>query len=268
VKKSSLICSALICGTLAMAPAITFAQTGSAPAASGQSGTAAPVHHTAAAAGTTATHTDPALLHPATLKAQAPAEYDVKFTTTAGDFVVHVKRDSAPLGADRFWNLVKHGFFNNAAFFRVVPGFVVQFGLNANPAVNKAWDNAKFQDDPVKDSNHAGTLTFATAGPNTRTTQLFINLAENPRLDGMGFSPFGTVTSGMDVIQKIYAGYGEQPDQEQITEHGAAYLTKNFPKLDVIKATVVTSPLPAAPVHHTTTPAAKKPAAAAAPSNQ
>jgi peptidyl-prolyl cis-trans isomerase A (cyclophilin A) len=264
--KSSLIYSALICGTLAIAPAITFAQTGSAPATGGQSKTAAPVHHTAAA-GTTATHTDPALLHPATLKAQAPAEYDVKFVTSAGDFVVHVKRDSAPLGADRFWNLVKHGFFNNAAFFRVVPGFVVQFGLNANPAVNKAWDNAKFPDDPVKDSNHAGTLTFATAGPNTRTTQLFINLAENPRLDGMGFSPFATVTSGMDVIQKIYAGYGEQPDQEQITAHGAAYLTKSFPKLDVIKATVITSPLPATPVHHTT-PAAKKPAAAAAPSNQ
>lgn len=267
MKKSSILYSALICGTLAIAPAITFAQTGSAPAA-GKTGTTAPVHHTATAGTGTATHTDPALLHPATLKAQAPAEYDVKFVTSAGDFVVHVKRDSAPLGADRFWNLVKHGFFNNAAFFRVVPGFVVQFGLNANPAVNKAWDNAKFQDDPVKDSNHAGTLTFATAGPNTRTTQLFINLAENPRLDGMGFSPFATVTSGMDVVQKIYAGYGEQPDQEQITEHGAAYLTKSFPKLDVIKATVITSPLPAAPVHHTTTPAAKKPAAAVAPSNQ
>ena len=255
-----IIYSALICGALAIAPAITFAQTGGAAAPSGQAAAkpaTAPVHHTAAA-GTTATRTDPALLHPATLKAQSPAEYDVKFVTSAGDFVVHVKRDSAPLGADRFWNLVKHGFFNNAAFFRVVPGFVVQFGLNANPAVNKAWDSAKFADDPVKDSNHAGTLTFATAGPNTRTTQLFINLAENPRLDGMGFSPFATVTSGMDVVQKIYAGYGEQPDQEQITEHGAAYLTKSFPKLDVIKATVITSPLPAAPVHHT---------APAAPSN-
>jgi peptidyl-prolyl cis-trans isomerase A (cyclophilin A) len=260
VKKRALIYSALICGTLAMAPAVTFGQTGTAPAA-------APAHH-AAAAGTTATHTDPALLHPATLKAQAPAEYDVKFVTSAGDFVVHVKRDSAPLGADRFWNLVKHGFFNNAAFFRVVPGFVIQFGLNANPAVNKAWENANIQDEPVKGSNVMGTLTYAkTEAPNTRSSQLFINIADNPRLDQMGFSPFGTITSGMDVVQKIYAGYGEQPNQDEITQHGAAYLTKNFPKLDVIKATVITSPLPATPVHHTTTPAAKKPAAAAAPSN-
>ena len=239
MKKSSLIYSALICGTLAIAPAITFAQTGSAPAASGQSGTAAPVHHTAAAAGTTATHTDPALLHPATLKAQAPAEYDVKFTTTAGDFVVHVKSDSAPLGADRFWNLVKHGFFNNAAFFRVVPGFVVQFGLNANPAVNKAWDNAKFQDDPVKDSNHAGTLTFATAGPNTRTTQLFINFGNNSFLDGQGFSPFGQVTKGMDVALKLHSGYGERPDQGAITTQGKTYLEKNFPNLDTIQSTTI-----------------------------
>ncbi len=245
------------CALIAAAPVIAQAQ-----ATSSSTGTPATQHKSAH----TATHTDPALLHPASLKAQAPAEYDVKFVTSAGDFVVHVTRASAPIGADRFWNLVRHGFFNNAAFFRVVPGFVVQFGLSANPAVNKAWDNAKIQDDPVKETNHAGTLTFATAGPNTRTTQLFINLAENPRLDGMGFAPFGMITSGMDVVQKIYAGYGEQPDQGEITEKGKAYLDKNFPKLDVIKATVITSPLPA-PAHHTAAPAAKKPATAAAPSN-
>ena len=248
-----------LCTSLAFIPVVVHAQ------ASGSStSSTAPAHKSTSHTATT--HTDPALLHPASLKAQAPAEYDVKFVTTAGDFVVHVKRESAPLGADRFWNLVKHGFFNNAAFFRVVPGFVVQFGLSANPAVNKAWDNAKIQDDPVKESNHIGTLTFATAGAGTRTTQLFINLAENPRLDQMGFAPFGTITSGMDVVQKIYAGYGEQPDQGEITDKGKAYLEKNFPKLDVIKATIITSPAPAAPVHHTTTTPAKKPAAA--PSNQ
>jgi peptidyl-prolyl cis-trans isomerase A (cyclophilin A) len=253
--KGSLIRIA-VCSSLAFIPALAHAQ---ASGSSASSSAAAPAHKSATAS--TATHTDPALLHPAQLKAQSPAEYDVKFVTTAGDFVVHVTRASAPIGADRLWNLVKHGFFNNAAFFRVVPGFVVQFGLSANPAVNKAWDNAKIQDDPVKDSNHAGTLTFATAGPNTRTTQLFINLAENPRLDQMGFAPFGTITSGMDVVQKIYAGYGEQPDQGEITDKGKAYLDKNFPKLDVIKATIITSPLPVAPVHHTTAPAATKPAA-------
>jgi peptidyl-prolyl cis-trans isomerase A (cyclophilin A) len=253
-----------VASALALVPAAVLAQAQATPSPS-----AAPAaQHKSTTGARTATHTDPALLHPATLKAQSPAEYDVKFTTTAGDFVVHVTRASAPIGADRFWNLVRHGFFTNAAFFRVVPGFVVQFGLNANPAVNKAWDGAKIQDDPVKETNHAGTLTFATAGPNTRTTQLFINLAENPRLDGMGFAPFGTITSGVDVVQKIYAGYGEQPDQEQITEHGKTYLDKNFPKLDVIKAAIVTSPLPATPVHHTTAPAAKKPAAATPPSNQ
>lgn len=254
--KGSLIRLA-VCSSLAFIPAFAHAQaTGS---------TAAPAHKTA----TAATHTDPALLHPATLKAQAPAEYDVKFVTTAGDFVVHVKRDSAPLGADRFWNLVKHGYFNNAAFFRVVPGFVVQFGLSANPAVNKAWENANIHDEPVKASNVAGSLTFAkTDSPNTRSTQLFINLADNPRLDQSGFAPFGNITSGMDVVQKIYAGYGEQPDQGEIANKGKAYLDKNFPKLDVIKATVITSPVQAAPVHHSATPAAKKPAAAAAPSNQ
>jgi peptidyl-prolyl cis-trans isomerase A (cyclophilin A) len=240
-----------VCSLFAIVPAVAKAQATSA--------TAPAAHHAASA-----THTDPALLHPARLTAQAPAEYDVKFTTTAGDFTVHVKRDSAPIGADRFWNLVRHGFFTNAAFFRVVPGFVVQFGLSANPAVNKAWENAKIQDDPVKDSNHAGTLTFATAGANTRTTQLFINLGENVRLDQMGFAPFGTITSGMDVVQKIYSGYGEQPDQGEITEKGKAYLDKNFPKIDMIKSAVITSPLPSA-VHHTA-PAAKKPAAAA-PSN-
>src|ERR1700735_1000242 len=128
--------------------------------------------HSATTPRTTHMTTDPALLHPATLILKAPATYEVKFTTTKGDFVVQVNRAWAPIGADRFYNLVKHGFFTDAAFFRVVPGFIVQFGLSANPAVNKVWDKASIKDDPVTQSNHPGYLTFATAGPNTRTTQL------------------------------------------------------------------------------------------------
>jgi peptidyl-prolyl cis-trans isomerase A (cyclophilin A) len=194
---------------------------------------------------------DPALLHPATLVAKAPATYEVKFSTTKGDFVVQVNRAWAPLGADRFYNLVKHGYFTDAAFFRVVPGFIVQFGLSANPAVNKVWAKANIKDDPVTQSNKPGTLTFATAGPNTRTTQLFINFGNNAPLDGQGFAPFGLVTSGMDVVKQIYSGYGEAPDQGAITSQGKAYLDKSFPKLDSIKsATIVpAAAAPAAPAH-------------------
>jgi peptidyl-prolyl cis-trans isomerase A (cyclophilin A) len=218
--------------------------------------TAAAPKQSSATQHTASTRLDPALLHPSTLKATAPDEYEVTFKTTAGDFVVKVNRAWAPLGADRFYNLVRHGFFSNAAFFRVVPGFVVQFGLNANPAVNAAWEKAYIKDDPVTQSNHTGFLTFATAGPNTRTTQLFISLGENASLDKMGFSAFGQVTSGMDVVQKIFPGYGESPDQAQITAEGKTYLDKNFPKLDHIISATVTSPAPAAPVHHTAKPAA------------
>src|SRR6202451_289379 len=157
----------------------------------------------------TAPHSDPALLHPATLTAKAPDVYEVTFKTTAGDFVVTVTRAWAPIGADRFYNLVKHRFFTDAAFFRVMPDFIVQFGLSANPAVNKVWDKASIKDDPVTQSNNTGYLTFETAGPGTRTSQLFVNLGENAALDGQGFAAFGKVTTGTDVVQKIYAGYGE-----------------------------------------------------------
>ncbi len=189
----------------------------------------------------------PSLLNPASLTARAPADFKARFTTSAGDFVVEVHRDWAPLGADRFYNLVRRGFFTNASFFRVVPGFVVQFGLNADPAINQVWQKATIQDDPVKQSNTRGRLVFATAGPNTRTTQLFINFADNARLDGMGFAPFGEVIDGMDVVDKIYAGYREQPRQDLITEKGDAYLSQNFPKIDKIKMARVL--LPAAPAH-------------------
>ena len=254
----------LIVLLIALAPAATPAQAQSqTPAPAAKPATAARPH-------ATAPHTDPALLHPATLTAKAPDVYEVTFKTTAGDFVVTVTRAWAPLGADRFYNLVRHGFFTDAAFFRVVPGFIVQFGLSANPAVNKVWDKASIKDDPVTQSNHAGYLTFATAGPNTRTTQLFINFGENAALDGQGFAAFGKVTTGMDVVQKIYSGYGESPDQAMITEQGKAYLDKSFPKLDVIKSATIISPVPTptTPVHHTpsATGAAKpKPAATPTP---
>jgi peptidyl-prolyl cis-trans isomerase A (cyclophilin A) len=238
---------------LVAVPASLWAQgTDSKPAAQ----TAKPKSTAVAQAGT-----DPALLHPATLKAQAPAEYDVKFVTTKGDFVVHVTRDSAPNGADRFYNLVKHHFYDGASFFRYVDGFVVQFGLTGNPAVNKAWTDANIKDDPVKSSNKPGTVTFAMAGPNTRTTQIFINLGDNSRLDGMGFSAFGQVTSGMDVIKSFYSGYADAPTSHQgeITNEGKAYLDKNFPKLDSIKTATIVAPAGAAPAHKAAPSGAAKP---------
>jgi cyclophilin family peptidyl-prolyl cis-trans isomerase len=210
----------------------------------------------------TTPRTDPALFHPAALTAKAPDQFEATFKTTAGDFVVQVTRAWAPLGADRFYNLVKHGYFTDAAFFRVVPGFVVQFGLSANPAINKVWEKAAIKDDPVTQSNHLGYVTFATAGPNTRTTQLFINLGDNAGLDSKGFAVFGQVTSGMDVVQKIYSGYGESPDQAALTAQGKTYLDKNFPKLDHIISATITSPAPAAhtmPAHKTAAPPAKNP---------
>jgi peptidyl-prolyl cis-trans isomerase A (cyclophilin A) len=189
------------------------------------------------------------LLHPAALTAKAPAEYDVKFVTTKGDFVIHVARAWAPLGADRFYNLVTHHFYDGVAFFRVHPGFVVQFGLTGDPAVNKAWENANIKDDPVTQSNKPGKVTYAkSSAPNSRTTQIFINFGDNSFLDKDGFAPFGQVTSGMDVVQNLYSGYGEKPTDHQgeITEQGKAYLDKAFPNLDSIKTATVISPAPAA----------------------
>jgi len=230
---------------------LVHAQTPAAKSAPAQSSTAK----------TGAAHTSarprPSLLNPASLTAKAPADFKAKFSTTAGDFVVEVHRDWAPLGADRFYNLVRNGYFTNAAFFRVVSGFVVQFGLSADPAVNKVWHEARIQDDPVVQSNKRGTLVFATAGPNTRTTQLFINYADNTRLDGMGFAPFGTVVEGMDVVNKIYPGYRESPRQDLIADQGDAYLKANFPDMDKIKAARI---LPALSPAATGAKSAAKPA--------
>jgi peptidyl-prolyl cis-trans isomerase A (cyclophilin A) len=213
------------------------------------------------------TTTDPSLLHPATLKGQAPPVFEATFVTTRGNFVVQVTRDWAPIGADRFYNLVKHGFFTGAPFFRVVPGFVVQFGLTGSPAVNKAWQNANIADEPVKSHNVPGSVTFAKSSmPNSRTTQLFINLGDNSdSLDPQDFAPFGKIISGMDVVEKIYPGYGQQPDQGAITSQGSAYFLKQFPNLDLIKSASITSPAPAAShtsgtaTHHTTPAGGTKP---------
>lgn len=175
-------------------------------------------------------------------KPAAPEKFRVLFETTRGKFVVEVTRSWAPRGADRFYELVQSGFFNDAGFFRVVPGFVVQFGLNADPAVQQKWTTARIQDDPVIESNRRGTLTFAMAGPNTRTTQLFISYKDNTRLDGMGFAPFGRVVEGMEVVDAINAEYGEQPRQGAITARGNAYLKAEFPRMDFITRAVVVPP--------------------------
>lgn len=182
-----------------------------------------------------------ALLNPASpaLQAQAPATYRAKFETSAGDFTIEVTRAWAPLGADRLYNLIKHGFYDGDRFFRVLPGFVVQFGLNGSPAVSAAWRHATISDDPVTQHNTTGTIVFATAGPNTRTTQLFINYADNTRLDGMGFAPVGQVVEGMDVVQKIFPGYGQTPDQGLIESQGNTYLSQAFPRLDYIKKATI-----------------------------
>ncbi len=170
----------------------------------------------------------------------APDTFKVKFECTNGEFTVECTKDWAPLGVERFYQLVREGFFDDAGFFRVVPNFVVQFGLASDPQVTAKWRTKTLKDDPVKQTNAPGTLTFATSGPNSRTTQLFINLANNARLDGMGFSPFGKVIEGMDVVQKINSEYGERPQQGMITREGSSYLRKNFPNLDYItKATLV-----------------------------
>jgi peptidyl-prolyl cis-trans isomerase A (cyclophilin A) len=189
----------------------------------------------------------PDLLKPGTLKAKAPETYKVKFTTTKGDVIIQVNRAWAPLGSDRFYNLVKYGFYKDAAFFRVVPRFVAQFGIPARPEVAAAWDHAYIVDDRVTQSNKRGTLTFATAGPNTRTTQIFINFSDNAALDGQGFAPFGQVIEGMDLVDKFFAGYGEAPDQGRITAFGKAYLDKSFPNLDrILTAVIMPEEAPAA----------------------
>jgi len=187
------------------------------------------------------------LRNPAGLKETAPATFKARFDTSAGVFVVEVHRDWAPIGADRFFNLVKNGFFDDGRFFRVIQTprpFMVQFGINGNTSIQQAWMNTDLKDDPVKQSNKRGYITFATRGPNTRTTQVFINYANNgtagPMLDRQGFAPFGQVVSGMDVVDKLYSGYGERPNANNAYMlKGNAYVTKDFPKLDYVKKATI-----------------------------
>ena len=186
------------------------------------------------------------LSNPSALNEQAPATYRARFDTSKGVFVIQVHRAWAPRGADRFYNLVKNGFYDNVRFFRVLSGFMAQFGINGDPALMAKWRVARIADDPVKQSNGRGTISFATAGPGTRTTQVFINFGNNGALDRMGFAPFGQVVSGMNVVDALYAGYGEGapqgngPDQNRIQTEGNRYLSHDFKRLDYIKkATIV-----------------------------
>lgn len=181
-----------------------------------------------------------ALMKPAGLKERAPNVFKAKFDTTAGIFVIEVHADWAPRGADRFYNLVKNGYYDGCRFFRVVPGFMVQLGINGDPAIQRNWTDATIPDDKVTQGNTRGFVTFAKSSePNSRTTQLFISFADNSRLNRQGFAPFGKVTTGMEVVDKIFSGYGEKPDQDRIEKEGNAYLTKNFPKLDYIKKATI-----------------------------
>jgi peptidyl-prolyl cis-trans isomerase A (cyclophilin A) len=190
----------------------------------------------ALALATSAGGTNPGLLNPAKLNAKAPAVFRARFATSKGPFVVTVHRAWASRGADRFYNLVHAGFYDGQRLFRVVPGFVVQWGISGTPTVSAVWQNATIRDDPVRHTNGRGTITFATAGPNTRTTQVFVNLGNNARLDKQGFAPFGRVTSGMSVLGKLYSGYDDSPtgEQAEIATGGEAFLRKAFPKLDRI----------------------------------
>jgi peptidyl-prolyl cis-trans isomerase A (cyclophilin A) len=195
---------------------------------------------------TATTPADSPLRTPAKLTEKAPDQYKVRFETTKGPFVIQVNREWAPLGADRFYNLVKNGFYDDVAFFRAVEGFMVQFGIHGDPQVAAQWRDAVFPDDPNKQPNARGTISFATSGPNSRTTQVFINYKDNSFLDRMGFSPFGQVTEGMDVVDSLYKGYGEGaprgrgPNQGRIQTEGNRYLRADFPQLDYVKkATIV-----------------------------
>jgi len=181
------------------------------------------------------------LRNPSALTETAPATYKASFDTSAGTFVIEVHRDWAPKGADRFYNLVKNGFFDDTRFFRVVPNFMVQWGISGTPTIQAVWRNAQISDDPVKESNKRGFITFATAGANTRTTQVFINFKDNTFLDKQGFAPFGQVVEGMDVVSKINSQYREEPNQSMIQNQGNAYLNKDFPKLDYVKKATIVS---------------------------
>ena len=181
------------------------------------------------------------LMNPAQMNETAPDKFSVKFDTSKGEFIVEVTRKWAPNGADRFYNLVKNGFYDDCKFFRNIEGFMVQFGINGNPKVMAALRPARIKDDPVTQSNRRAYITFAMGGPDTRTSQVFISYGDNSRLDKDGFSPFGKVTRGMSVVESLYNQYGGKPSeaQAQIQMEGNAFLEKNYPKLDFIKTATI-----------------------------
>ena len=178
---------------------------------------------------------------------RAPDVFKVRFETTKGLFVIQIHRDWAPRGVDRFYNLVRTGFFDDSRFFRVRPGFIAQFGIPGDPKIAAVWREQTLPDDPVRQSNNRGTIAYAMTGPNTRTTQLYINISENSRLDADGFSPIGRVVEGMEIVDQLYSGYGEDAGggmrggkQGKIFEEGNTHLDREFPKLDkLVKACIV-----------------------------
>ena len=191
------------------------------------------------------TRTAPAKVEPISprrgVDVPVPGSFQAKFETSKGDFVIEVVPEWAPRGAERFRELIEEGFYDDCRFFRVVKGFMAQIGINGDPKVHAKWGNNNFPDDPVKESNKRGFVSFATAGPNTRSTQFFINFGDNSRLDQTGFSPFGRVISGMDVVDQINNEYGERPSQRDIEVEGNVYLAREFPNLDFIKkASIIT----------------------------
>jgi peptidyl-prolyl cis-trans isomerase A (cyclophilin A) len=176
---------------------------------------------------------------------QAPATFRARFDTSQGAFVIEVTREWAPLGADRFFTLVKSGFYDGARFFRVLSGFMAQFGLNGDPSIQAAWASANLVDEPPKQSNLRGFVTFAKeSSPNSRYTMVFINYKDNSYLDADGFAPFGQVVVGMEVVDKLYAGYGRTnvPDQRRIKNDGNAYLSAEYPQLDFVKKATIERP--------------------------
>jgi peptidyl-prolyl cis-trans isomerase A (cyclophilin A) len=181
------------------------------------------------------------LMSPSKMTEKAPETYMVNLDLSNGKVKIQVTRAWAPRGADRFYNLVRNGYYDGCRFFRIAQNFVVQFGMNGDPKVGAVWQNARIPDDPVTKTNRKGSITFATSGANSRTTQVFINLKANESLDSQGFAPFGQVVEGMEVIESLYAGYGESPDQGMILQQGNAYLNRSFPKLDYIKKATIES---------------------------
>jgi peptidyl-prolyl cis-trans isomerase A (cyclophilin A) len=236
---TSTLFAALALAACSKTPTEPASNSSSEPAASTASPAAATAAPATSAALASTVHPD--LLDPAKGSAKAPDVFKAKFTTTKGSFVIEAHRDWSPNGADRFYNLVKMGFFDDTRFFRAIDGFMVQFGLSGDPAVNAKWQDKNIADDPVKQSNKRGYVTFAQKGtPNTRATQLFVNYGDNSRLDAT-FEPFAKVSEGMEVVDSLYKGYGEGapmgagPDQGRIQAQGNAYLDSKFPKLDGIR---------------------------------